>query len=159
MTSLLSWNTVDFQGEPTGKESIPSSDESMEQEVLVLVNAVRQEHGLQPLTLHPDLSRAARYHAKDMKQDSYFEHDSMDRMTNGSLKKLFNFSTRLHRFANISGGWGENIAQGQRSAQSVMYSWMQSTGHRQNILNPKYRYIGIGYVDNFWVQDFAIGVY
>lgn len=159
ITGFLTWDTIDFEGLPTGKESTPSSDENMEQEVLVLVNTIRQKRGLPHLTLHPDLNRAARYHAKDMKQDRYFEHDSMDRTTNGSLKKLINFSNRLHRFANINRGWAENIALGHHSAQSVMHSWMQSAGHRRNILNPDYHYIGIGYVDGYWVQDFAISVY
>lgn len=154
----LFWQTTDFEGLPTGKESVPSSDEAMEQEVLVLVNAIRQKRGLPSMVLHPDLTRAARYHAKDMAEDNYFEHDSMDRTASGTLKKLTNFGERVSRFAPIVDGWAENIALGHRSAESVMRSWMKSTGHRRNILNPKYHYLGVGYVDGHWVQDFAIAV-
>lgn len=151
----LFWQTTDFEGMPTGKESVPSSDEAMEQEVLLLVNAIRQRRGLKPVVLHPDLTRAARYHAKDMAEDDYFEHDSMDRTPSGSLKKLTNFGDRLRRFAPIDGGWAENIAWGHTSAESVMRSWMKSAGHRRNILTSDYRYLGVGYVDGYWVQDFA----
>lgn len=147
---------LSFQGMPSGQEEVASSNEAFEKEVLLLMNTIRQQKGLPALQLHPDLTKAARYHAKDMSMDRYFEHDSHDRLPSGAKKRLGNFGERLRRFApNISGGWAENLAVGQRSPKEVMHSWMNSTGHRKNILNRHYQYIGIGYVDGYWVQDFA----
>ena len=155
LTGALSWAGADFEGLPTGKESVPSSDEALEKEVLYLVNEVRRKRGLKPLLPQADLSRAARYHAKDMATDRYFEHDSMDRTARGTLKKLANFGVRLSRFADLGGSWAENIAQGHPDAESVMRAWMRSSGHRRNILSSRYRYLGGGYGDGYWVQDFG----
>lgn len=145
-----------YQGLPTGEERFASSNEQFEQEVLQLVNQVRKRRGLKPLVLHPELTNAARYHAKDMAVDNYFEHDSYDRLKNGRKKRVGSFTDRLESFSSTRWfGWAENIAMGHTSPKSVMQSWMRSSGHRVNLLNAKYKYIGIAYIDGYWVQNFG----
>ena len=159
LCGTLSLQAPTFEGLPTGKERVASSNESMEQEVLRLINVIRKKRGLPTLKEHPRLTNAARYHAKDMQEDRYFEHDSHDRTASGRTKRIGSFTQRLKRFAPaIGGAWAENIAVGQRSADHVVETWMKSPGHRKNILNKYYRYLGVGYVGRYWVQDFAARV-
>ncbi|MGH1334777.1 MAG: CAP domain-containing protein [Aureispira sp.] len=141
---------------PTGEERFASSNQQFEQEVLLLVNQTRKRRGLKPLALHPELTNVARYHAKDMAVEQYFEHDSYDRLPNGRKKRIGSFSDRLGIFSEKSwSGWAENIAMGHNSPKAVMKSWMTSKGHRVNLLHPQYRYIGIAYIDGYWVQNFG----
>ena len=145
-----------YQGLPTGEERFESSNKQFEQEVLSLVNQARKRRGLKPLSLHPELTNAARYHAKDMATENYFEHDSYDRLANGRKKRIGSFSDRLRSFSQVNwSGWAENIAMGHNSPKAVMKSWMTSKGHRVNLLNARYRYIGIAYIDGYWVQSFG----
>lgn len=142
-------------GLPTGKERVASSNISFEQELLILVNKTRQRRGLQPVVLHPELTNVARYHAKDMATDNYFEHDSYDRVA-GRKKKRCSFTERLTIFSTITWwGWAENIAMGHSSPQAVLKGWMKSQGHRVNIMNPEYNYMGLAYVKGYWVQTFG----
>ncbi|MFK7796806.1 MAG: CAP domain-containing protein [Aureispira sp.] len=144
------------QGLPKGDERFASSNQQFEQEVLLLVNQIRKRRGLRQLRLQPELTNAARYHAKDMSVDNYFEHDSYDRLKNGRKKRIGSFSDRLDRFSSTEWyGWAENIAMGHSSAQAVMKSWMKSRGHRVNLLNANYEYIGIAYINGYWVQNFG----
>ncbi len=143
------------QNLPANTTPIPSSNEQWEQEVLTMVNQVRKRRGMKPLVLHPELSRVARYHAQDMATDDYFEHDSYDRV-NGRKKRICSFTERLNHFSETRWfGWAENIAMGHTSSQSVMAGWMRSKGHRVNILNSDYRYIGIAFINGYWVQTFG----
>lgn len=159
IASTLSFTVPSFMGLPTGKEQTPSSDSQMEQEVLALVNNIRRSRQLPALASSTQLTQAARYHAKDMSVDDYFDHSSHDRTASGAKQKVCNFDQRLRQFVpNIGGTWGENIAWGNPDAKSVVRAWMQSPGHRKNILNANYRYLGVGYVDGYWVQDFARSV-
>ena len=118
------------------------------EEVAKLVNQERKKAGLPSLTLNVKACNAATIRAKETQQS--FSHTR----PNGK-----NFSTALKE-ANISfSGAGENIAWGQKTAQAVMKDWMNSPGHRANILNAKYTQIGIGYVLNdsgipYWTQLF-----
>ena len=106
-------------------------------EVAKLVNQERKKAGLPSLTLNVKACNAATIRAKEIQQS--FSHTR----PNGK-----SFSTALKE-ANISfSGAGENIAWGQKTAQAVMKDWMNSSGHRANILNEKYTQIGIGYVLN-----------
>ncbi len=117
-------------------------------EVAKLVNQERKKAGLPSLTLNVKACNAATIRAKEIQQS--FSHTR----PNGK-----SFSTALKE-ANISfSGAGENIAWGQKTAQAVMKDWMNSSGHRANILNEKYTQIGIGYVLNdsgipYWTQLF-----
>lgn len=127
-----------------------SDVKSIENEVINLVNRERQSRGLSPLSYNWELSRVARYKSQDMIDKNYFSHTSP---TYGSPFKMMTDFGINYSYA------GENIAMGQRSATEVMDGWMNSPGHRKNILSPNYTQIGVGYaVDKngtpYWTQMF-----
>jgi uncharacterized protein YkwD len=133
----------------------PSVNINFEQEVIDLVNAERISHGIAPLKRVNQLDNASRYHAADMEQDDYFSHDTYDRV-NGDLHKSCDWFTRIDGFYRDRSWLGENIALGYSSPSSVMDAWMNSPGHRENILREEYWEIGVGYSSgNQWVQDFG----
>ena len=120
-------------------------------QVLELVNVERNKAGLQPLTLDNTLNRVAAEKAHDMAVNGYFSHDSP---TYGSPFDM------MRSFGVDYKSAGENIAAGQKDAASVMDSWMHSSGHRANILSPKYAKLGVGYYaggdyGSYWVQMFT----
>ncbi|HZJ77801.1 MAG TPA: CAP domain-containing protein [Clostridia bacterium] len=135
------------------KQSTPSTTVSqLEREVVVLVNERRKEHGLSALTLNEDLSAVARLKSKDMNDKNYFAHNSPTYGTPFEMIKKFGISYRTA---------GENIAKGYTTAKAVVDGWMNSQGHRENILNSKYTQIGVGYysagsshTENYWTQMF-----
>lgn len=137
---------------PGMKISIPdqAAGGAFELEVVRLVNAERAKYGLKPLAENWELSRVARYKSNDMSDEGYFSHTSP---TYGSpFDMMKNFGIKY-----ISAG--ENIAMGQRSAADVMNGWMNSPGHRGNILNANFTQIGVGYAVNsrgtpYWTQMF-----
>jgi len=104
-----------------------------------------------PLTMHPQLRTSARLHSQDMANQDYFDHTSLD---GRSL-------TDRTSAAGYSGGFvGENIALGQPTAEAVVEAWMESPGHCRNIMNPNFRYLGVGRADNamstpYWTQNFG----
>lgn len=118
-----------------------------EQEVIRLVNEIRVQNGLTPLSHHWELSRVARYKSQDMKDNRYFSHTSPTYGSPFQMIKNFGISYRSA---------GENIAMGYASPQAVVTGWMNSTGHRANILNASYTHIGVGYVTpgHYWTQMF-----
>ncbi|MBQ8403397.1 MAG: SafA/ExsA family spore coat assembly protein [Clostridia bacterium] len=120
---------------------------SYEQEVIRLVNEIRVQNGLKELTYDWELGRVARYKSQDMKDNKYFSHTSPVYGTPFQMIKNFGITYRSA---------GENIARGQRSPQAVVNAWMNSSGHRANILNSSFTHIGVGYVDdgNYWTQMF-----
>jgi uncharacterized protein YkwD len=115
--------------------------------VVTLTNAQRALFGCAPLTLKKRLTIAAQGHADDMAANGYFDHTSADGTS---------WSDRIRRT-----GWkkpgGENIAVGFGSAATVLTAWMNSPAHRHNILNCKFRSIGVGIssTGSYWVQDFG----
>jgi len=135
---------------PGEKLCVPSLDEgtsNYEKEVIRLVNEIRKENGLNELQEDWQLSRVARYKSQDMRDNNYFSHTSP---TYGSpFTMMTNFGIS-YRYA------GENIAMGQRTPQEVVNAWMNSPGHRANILKSSYTKIGVGYVSsgNYWTQMF-----
>lgn len=129
---------------------IPTFDASVtqfEQEVIRLVNEIRLENGLKPLSYNWELSRVARFKSQDMKDHRYFAHNSPVYGTPFQMIRNFGISFRTA---------GENIAKGYRTPQAVVDGWMNSSGHRANILNAAYTQIGVGYVadGNYWTQMF-----
>lgn len=119
-------------------------------EILSLVNNERGKNGLQPLTLSAELTSIANVKAADMRDRNYFDHTSP---TYGSPFEM------LQRFGVSYTAAGENIAAGQKSAEAVMNDWLNSSGHRANILNKEYKELGVGYVTGgsygtYWVQLF-----
>ena len=118
-----------------------------EQEVIRLVNAERAKYGLSALTEDWELSRVARYKSQDMHDRGYFDHTSPTYGTPFQMMRAFGLTYRSA---------GENIAMGYRTPQAVVTGWMNSPGHRANILSSSYKKIGVGYVPdgNYWTQMF-----
>lgn len=120
---------------------------SFEKEVVRLVNNIRTQNGLKPLTENWQLSRVARYKSQDMHDKKYFLHTSP---TYGSpFDMIRNFNIKFN-YA------GENIAMGYTTPAAVVDGWMNSSGHRANILNKNFTQIGVGYVESghYWTQMF-----
>lgn len=129
--------------------TIPEVDSSVtafEAEVIRLVNEIRQENGLKALKANWELSRVARYKSQDMLDHKYFSHTSP---TYGSPFQMIQSFGLSYRTA------GENIAKGYSTPQAVVNGWMNSSGHRANILNASYTQIGVGYVKSghYWTPD------
>ncbi len=120
---------------------------SYEREVVRLLNEERIKRGLAALKINTRLSYVARLKAKDMRDKNYFSHTSPTYGTPFQMMKDFGI---FYRSA------GENIAMGQRTPSEVMTAWMNSPGHRANILNSNYTEVGVGYVSdgNVWTQEF-----
>lgn len=129
---------------------IPDQDSSVlvfEKEVIRLVNEIRLENGLNPLTYDWELGRVARYKSQDMRDNRYFSHTS----------PVYGYPFQMIRNFGISfRSAGENIARGYATPQAVVNGWMNSSGHRANILSSGYTKIGVGYVadGNYWTQMF-----
>lgn len=136
-----------YPGQVLNIPQISSSVTSFEAEVVRLVNDVRQQNGLKPLKENWELSRVARYKSQDMLDHRYFSHTSPTYGTPFQMIKSFGLSYRTA---------GENIAKGYATPQAVVNGWMNSSGHRANILNASYTQIGVGYVSqgHYWTQMF-----
>ncbi|MET3574894.1 CAP domain-containing protein [Bhargavaea ullalensis] len=120
---------------------------AFEQQVLDLTNAERTKAGLKPLAADAKLMDAAREKSADMSKNNYFSHTSPTLGSPFDRMKALGISYRSA---------AENIAMGQRSPEEVVKAWMDSPGHRQNILTPGFTHIGIGYDANghYWTQQF-----
>ncbi|MES2465053.1 MAG: CAP domain-containing protein [Armatimonadota bacterium] len=116
-------------------------------QVVTLLNEERAKVGLAPLKIDARLARAAQLHADDMKEYNYFSHT--DR--NGGQPWDRTQAQGYPRNTYI----GENIAGAFKTPAEVMQAWMNSPGHRDNILNANYRSIGVGYNPQYWVQVFG----
>ncbi len=125
---------------------------SFQQQILSLVNAERSKAGLEPVTLNSKLSQAAQNHTNDMISKRYFSHNSPSGSTMVSRVKAVGYT-----YSTI----GENIAAGGSTASATMTQWMNSPGHKANILNPKFRELGVGYGASndqyryYWTQVFG----
>lgn len=111
-----------------------------------IVNERRLDAGLDVYAYDTDLALAAQRHAEDMVANDYFDHTSQDGRS---------FADRATEAGYDASPRGENIAWGQTSAEQVMQSWMESDGHRANILAEGSNEIGVGFIDNMWVQVFG----
>ncbi|MDR0293752.1 MAG: CAP domain-containing protein [Oscillospiraceae bacterium] len=134
------------------KVNIPeaSSLKSFEEEVARLVNIERANRGLPALKLNWELSRVARYKSQDMIDKKYFSHDSP---TYGTPFKM------IESFGIKFSAASENIAYGQKTAAAVMKDWMNSPGHRSNILAANVTQVGVGAAKAgngtlYWTQMF-----
>ncbi|WP_163583253.1 CAP domain-containing protein [Gracilibacillus saliphilus] len=118
-----------------------------EQEVVALTNEERQKQGLPALEIDAELSKVAKQKSEDMATNGYFSHNSP---TYGSPFDMIQQAGIDYRTA------GENIAKGQQTPEEVVNAWMNSEGHRANILNENFTHIGVGYVEqgNHWTQQF-----
>ena len=122
-----------------------TSASAFENKVIELVNAERAKHGVAPLSADNALMGSADIRAKELV--SLFSHSRPD----GS-----DYTTVLPSGLNA---WGENVAMGQTSPEKVMESWMNSSGHRANILSSDFTLIGVGFYESggeyYWVQNFG----
>ncbi len=129
-------------------------------QVLALVNSERAKQNLKPLTLNEKLDTAADRYSKRMANGDFFSHTDRE-----------NGSTMVQRVNQTGYRWttlAENIAVGQPNAEEVVKAWMNSPGHRRNILNPKITHMGLGYFfknqdggqiryRHYWTQVFGAG--
>ena len=138
----------------------PDAWAALEAGVLEAVNAQRAAGAVcdgetmpavPPLERDALLELAARLHSFDMIEQSYFAHEGLDGSTPPD---------RVARVGSEATGVGENIASGQTSVEQVMAGWMSSAGHCRNIMDARYRALGVGYADGAagtrWTQNFAV---
>lgn len=161
LTGLSNQQVVDAvsvstpSGSTTPTPATPAAtNDSFIQKVFELTNDQRHSAGLQPLQLNEKLDDTAESHSQDMAVNHYFSHDSLDGSSASDRAKNegYNYST-----------FGENIAAGQATPEDVVQAWMNSPGHRANILNPNFKDIGIGYYylandsgyHSYWTEDFG----
>lgn len=118
-----------------------------ERQVVELVNVQRARNGLQLLSLDAGLCRFARVKSQDMHDNRYFDHTSP---TYGSPFDM------MRQFGITYASAGENIAMGYSTPEAVVNAWMNSSGHRANILSTKYTTLGVGFVSDggYWTQWF-----
>ena len=136
------------QAEQPAKESQQQSELSeFEVQVVELTNAERAKQGLAPLQIDNELSKVARDKSKDMATNGYFDHNSPVHGSPFDMVKSYGINYNAA---------GENIAKGQRSPEEVVNAWMNSPGHRANIMNGSFTHIGVGFVEqgNHWTQMF-----
>ena len=120
--------------------------------ILRLVNEEREKAGLVPLIFNPLLNQAAQDHTNDMISKGYFSHTSPSGRT-----MVMRVNATGYKYSTI----GENIAAGSSTAAATMTQWMNSPGHRANILNPKFKELGVGYGPSndqyryYWTQVFG----
>jgi uncharacterized protein YkwD len=138
---------------PTTKPptTAPTGNAALEAEVVSIVNTERAKAGCAAVTADDRLTAAARGHSADMAARGYFSHTTPEGVE---------FSTRITSAGYRWSGAGENIAKGQRTPADVMTSWMNSAGHKANILNCGFKNIGVGVAADaqgslVWTQEFA----
>ncbi|MBQ8508878.1 MAG: SafA/ExsA family spore coat assembly protein [Clostridia bacterium] len=136
-----------YPGQTVNIPELDSSVAAYEQQVVNLVNKIRADYGLSPLKHNWELSRVARYKSQDMRDNGYFSHTSPTYGSPFTMIRNFGISYRSA---------GENIARGYATPEAVVNGWMNSSGHRANILNASFTEIGVGYVANgrYWTQMF-----
>lgn len=137
---------------PGQKVTIPLFTEvkNIEEQVVQLTNQQRAKNGLPALKIDWELARVARYKSADMRDKNYFSHTSPTYGSPFTMMKNFGISYRTA---------AENIAAGQSTPQEVVNSWMNSPGHRANILKSDVTHIGVGYAKggsygHYWTQMF-----
>lgn len=143
-----------------GNSVVDRVNPDFEARVVELVNQIRLDHGLLPMKRVETLDQAAQYHATDMAVDDYFAHSTQDRV-DGALVEVCTWSQRIQSYYS---GWNyisENIAAGYTTPEEVVEGWMDSPGHKKNILSEHNWEIGVGYYEGsgtynqYWVQDFG----
>lgn len=133
----------------TPQTNVPENEHSFIKEVVNLVNAERAKEGLSPLTIDTKVQAAAQVRAMECEQ--LFSHTRPNGTSFATALKEQNVSYRSA---------GENIAWGQQTPQEVVTAWMNSSGHRANIMNENFTTIGVGYYENargtdYWCQLFT----
>ncbi|MFD7527738.1 MULTISPECIES: CAP domain-containing protein [unclassified Streptomyces] len=134
---------------PAPRSAAAPADSSAQSAVLALVNQERAKVGCSPLTASSSLASLAQDFSEDMAARGFFDHTDPDGRSPWDRASK----------AGVQGLAGENIARGQANAQAVMEAWMNSDGHRANILNCDYKTLGVGVHHGpsgpWWTQDFG----
>lgn len=141
------WYVGDTFGNPLKTQN--ANEANLANEVLVLVNQERQLAGQAPLLLDTGAEKAAKAHSEDMLGRGYFNHDTPEGWSHVDRLSMLGVTG-----FNMS---GENIARGQTTAAQVMSDWMNSQGHKENILRPEFTHIGMGVAEGpqvHWTQVF-----
>jgi len=143
-------DTPDTGDIPDPVDTDPLPGDSREEQVLVLVNQVRADYGLAPVEWHEGAAAVALEHSEDMEARNFFDHENPDGQNPGD--RLAEANVELT-------GWGENIASGYLTPESVMEGWMNSPGHRDNILSSMWTHLGVGITQPvnpgpYWTQNF-----
>ncbi|WP_432418807.1 CAP domain-containing protein [Cytobacillus spongiae] len=142
------------QQTPAAEQPAPKADtgtqkgiSAVESKVIELTNQERQKNGLPALKADTALSNVAREKSNDMQKNNYFSHTSPTYGSPFDMMRDFGVSYKSA---------GENIAMGQRTPEEVVKAWMNSEGHRKNILSNNFTHIGVGYIENgnYWTQMF-----
>lgn len=143
---------VDAPIKPNESVTIPQNEQltGYEEQVLALTNQVRKDAGLPPCAGNDsNLNRSARAKSEDMANRNYFSHTSP--VYGDPFAMMRNFGVTYQSA-------GENIAKGQKTPQDVVDAWMNSPGHRANIMNKNYTHLGVGYLvkngEAYWTQQF-----
>ncbi|NEQ50556.1 MAG: hypothetical protein F6K11_10550 [Leptolyngbya sp. SIO3F4] len=129
------------------------------QEVLRLTNEFRAEEGLSPLTMNEELTETAQNYSQTMAEDDFFSHTGEDGSTPWERAEAEGYTANA---------MGENLAAGQRTPAQVVQAWIDSAGHRENLLNPAFTEMGLGYFElqndtgqvnfnRYWTQLFGSG--
>ncbi len=118
-----------------------------EQSVLTLINQERTSRGLQPYSWDNCLASAATRHSNDMSTNNFLSHTGSDNSSAGNRIFATGYPT--------NSAIGENIASGYTTPASVVNGWMNSSGHRANILSTGFNYVGISRVNNYWTNTFG----
>ena len=136
-----------YPGQIINIPTLNASVDAYEREVVRLVNLERAKAGLSELEYDWQLSRVARYKSEDMQKKGYFSHTSPTYGSPFDMMKSFGIKYKSA---------GENIAKGYKTPEAVVKGWMNSSGHRANILNKSFTHIGVGYVayGDYWTQMF-----
>ncbi|GHD14713.1 serine protease [Nocardiopsis kunsanensis] len=132
-------------GGGSGGGEAGTSSSPMAEEVVTIVNSERSQHGCDPVSSNPRLTAAAQEHSEDMNSRDYMDHFNPDGEGPGERAERHGYTA-----------WGaENVAKGQQTAEQVMDAWMNSDGHRANILNCDLSTIGVGESGRAWTQKFG----
>lgn len=134
------------RGKITLSPVVSTSGSSIATEVLTEVNKFRAQNSLPPLSNSTQLQQAAQRHSDNMAVSSTMSHNCTDGTT---------FSQRISQSGYIWRSIAENVAAGQTSAQQVMQAWINSPGHRANMLKSDVKDAGIGYNNRYWTLDLA----
>ena len=131
-----------------------ASKPTFEEKVVALTNKRRLQNGLSPLTLNTQLTLASERHSRNMAMQNFFSHTGRDGSSPSDRARATGYSSNA----------GENISAGLQSPKDVVDEWMNSPGHRANILNRDYKEIGVGFFSNngsqythYWTQMFSFG--
>lgn len=135
---------------PAATPAVSSDYATFQKRVVELVNAERAKNGLKPLKMNAQVNKTATLKSQDMAKLGYFDHNSPTYGSPFDMMKKYGISYRTA---------GENIAMGQTTPEQVMKGWMNSPGHRANILKSSFTEIGVGVAKNssgrlYWTQQF-----